>query len=94
MKLTLKNGMVLDVESMEESYYPRNTQGVVLSIRMNSQDGIEALREVFAPEALERIIIGEGGSAKTITGYTQIDSIRKIYDGNAGYDTAVELVRA
>lgn len=27
MKLTLKNGTVIDVVDVEESYYPRNTQG-------------------------------------------------------------------
>ena len=89
MKLTLKNGTILDVESVEESYYPRNTQGVVLSVHMNSQEGIEALREVFAPEDLESITVGEGDSA----GYTRIDSIRKTYDGAAEYDTTVDLVK-
>lgn len=93
MKLTLKNGTILDVESVEESYYPRNTQGVVLSVHMNSQEGIEALREVFAPEALESITVGEGDSAKTLAGYTRIDSIRKTYDGAAEYDTTVDLVK-
>ena len=38
MKLTLNNRTVLDVVTVEESYYPRNTQGVILSIRLNSQD--------------------------------------------------------
>ncbi len=91
MKLTLKNGTVLDVESVEESYYPRNEQGVVLSIRMNTEDGIEALRETFTPEALESVTVGEGEDVKTISGYTQLDSIRKSYDGAAEYNTTVDL---
>ena len=93
MKLTLKNGTVLDVESVEESYYPRNTQGVVLSVRMNTADSIDSLREAFAPEAVKGITVGEGGSAKTITGYARIDSIRKTYDGAVQYDTTVDLVK-
>ena len=91
MKLTLKNGTVLDVESVEESYYPRNEQGVVLSIRMNTEDGIEALRKVFTPEALESVTVGEGADVKTISGYTQLDSIRKSYGGAAEYNTTVDL---
>ena len=93
MKLTLKNGTVLDVESVEESYYPRNEQGVVLSVRMNTEDGIEALRETFTPEALESVTVGEGEEAKTISGYTQVDSIRKTYGGAGEYDTTVDLVK-
>ena len=93
MKLTLKNGTVLDVESVEESYYPRNEQGVVLSVRMNTEDGIEALRETFTPEALESVTVGEGEEAKTISGYTQVDSIRKTYGGAGEYDPTVELVK-
>ena len=60
MKLTLANGTILDVESVEESYYPRNEQGVVLSLRLNTEDGIEALRDIFTPEALESVTVGEG----------------------------------
>ena len=93
MKLTLKNGTVLDVESVEESYYPRNEQGVVLSVRMNTEDGIEALRETFTPEALESVTVGEGEEAKTISGYTQVDSIRKAYGGAGAYDATVDLVK-
>ena len=93
MKLTLKSGTVIDVTDVEETYYPRNTQGVVLNIRMNSAEGIEGFKEVFTPEALESITVGEGDEAKTITGYTQVDSIRKFYGGNAAYDTAVDLVK-
>ena len=93
MKLTLKNSTVLDVESVEESYYPRNEQGVVLSIRMNTEDGIEALRKVFTPEALESVTVGEGEEAKTISGYTQVDSIRKTYGGAGEYDATVDLVK-
>ncbi len=93
MKLTLNNRTVLDVVTVEESYYPRNTQGVILSIRLNSQEDVEALRDAFTPQALESITVGEGDTAKTITGYTQIDSIRKLYGGDAGYDTGVDLVK-
>ena len=93
MKLTLKNGTVLDAGSVEESYYPRNEQGVVLSIRMNTEDGIEALRKVFTPEALESVTVGEGEEAKTISGYTQVDSIRKTYGGAGAYDATVDLVK-
>ena len=93
MKLTLKNGTVLDAGSVEESYYPRNEQGVVLSVRMNTEDGIEALRKVFTPEALESVTVGEGEEAKTISGYTQVDSIRKTYGGAGEYDTTVDLVK-
>ena len=93
MKLTLKNGTVLDVEGVEESYYPRNEQGVVLSVRMNTEDGIEALGQVFSPQAVESITIGEGDSAKHITGYTRIDSIRKSYGGAGAYDATVDLVK-
>ena len=91
MKLTLKNGTILDAESVEESYYPRNEQGVVLSLRLNTEDGIEALRDIFTPEALESVTVGEGEGAKTISGYTQVDSIRKTYGGDAEYDTTVAL---
>ena len=93
MKLTLKNGTVLDAGSVEESYYPRNEQGVVLSVRMNTEDGIEALRKTFTPEALESVTVGEGEEAKTISGYTQVDSIRKTYGGAGEYDTTVDLVK-
>ena len=78
---------------MEESYYPRNEQGVVLSVRMNTEDGIEALRETFTPEALESVTVGEGEEAKTISGYTQVDSIRKTYGGAGEYDTTGDLVK-
>lgn len=93
MKLTLKNGEVLDVVSVEEGFYPRNDQGVILNIRMNSEQGIEALRDVFDPEVLDSITVGEGEAAKTIAGYTQVDSIRKFYGVDAQYDTAVDLVK-
>lgn len=93
MKLTLKDGTVVDAVGVEESYYPRNTQGVVFSIRMNSDADVEDLRGIFTPQALESITVGEGVSAKTVTGYTQVDSIRKLYAGNAGYDTVVDLVK-
>ncbi len=94
MKLTLANGTILDVESVEESYYrSHNAQGVVLSIHMNSGEDIETLKETFASEAVESITVGEGGDAKTIAGYTQIDSIRKTYGGAGAYDTTVDLVK-
>lgn len=93
MKLTLKNGTVMDVTDVEESYYPRNTQGVVLSIRMSSGEDIEALRDAFSPEALETVTVGEGEDAKAIFGYTQVDSIRRFYGSEMGYDTAVDLVK-
>lgn len=93
MKLTLKNGTILDVQSVEESYYPRNTQGVVLSVRLNTDDGIEALREIFTPEALESVTVGQGEDASAILGYTQIDSIRRVYGGDAEYNTTVDLVK-
>ena len=38
--------------------------------------------------------VGEGEDAKTVAGYTQIDSIRKLYDGQVEYDTVVDLVKA
>lgn len=94
MKLTLKNGTVLDAVSVEEYYYPRNAQSVILSVRMNSGESIETLRAAFTPEALESVTVGEGEDAKTIAGYTQVDSMRKLYDGKSEYDTVVDLVRA
>lgn len=93
MKLTLKNGTVIDVVDVEESYYPRNTQGVLLNIHMNSQGELEDLRDAFVPEALETLTVGEGDDVKTIPGYTQVDSIRKFYGGGAEYDTTVTLVK-
>ena len=63
----------------------------MLSIRMNTEDGIEALRKVFTPEALESVTVGEGEDVKTISGYTQLDSIRKSYGGAAEYNTTVDL---
>ena len=53
----------------------------VLSIRMVSTDSIETLKDRFTPAALESVTVGEGEAAKTIAGYTQVDSIRKLYDG-------------
>lgn len=93
MKLTLKNGTVIDVVDVEESYYPRNTQGVLLNIHLNSEREIEELRDAFVPGALETLTVGEGDDAKTIQGYTQVDSIRKSYGGEAEYDTTVTLVK-
>jgi len=93
MKVTLKNGTALEAVSVEESYTPRNTQGAVLSIRMVSTDSMEALKDRFTPAALESVTVGEGEDAKTIAGYTQIDSIRRLYDGQMAYDTVVDLVK-
>ena len=93
MKLTLKNGTILEAVDVEESYYPRNTQGVVLSIRLNSDEDIETLKGTFTLEALESIAVGEGEDAKIITGYNQIDSIRKLYGGDTEYNTAVDLTK-
>lgn len=93
MKVTLKNGKALEAVSVEESYTPRNVQGAVLSIRMVSTESIEALKNQFTPAALESVTVGEGENAKTITGYTRTDSIRKLYDGQMEYDTVVDLVK-
>ncbi len=93
MKVTLKSGTVLEAINVEESYTPRNTQGAVLSIRMVSTDSIETLKDRFTPAALESVTVGEGEAAKTIAGYTQVDSIRKLYDGKMDYDTVVDLVK-
>jgi len=93
MKLTLKNGTAMDTMSVEEYYSPGNTQGAILSIRMNSSENIETLRNMFIPEALGSVTVGEGEDAKTIAGYTRIDSIRKLYDGKTEYDTVVDLVK-
>lgn len=93
MKLTLKNGTVLDVVDVEESYYPRNTQGVLLNIHMNSEGDIGDLRDALVPEALGTLTVGEGEKARDISGYTQVDSIRKLYGGEAGYDTTVTLMK-
>ncbi len=93
MKLTLKNGKALEAVSVEESYYPRNTQGVVLSIRLDSDEDIETLKETFSPAALETIKVGEGEDAKTLAGYTRVDSIRKLYGGDTEYNTAVDLTK-
>lgn len=93
MKVTLKNGTALEAVSVEESYTPRNTQGAVLSIRMVSTKSIDELRDLFVPAVLESVTVGEGEAAKTIAGYTQVDSIRKLYDGQMEYDTTVDLVR-
>ena len=94
MKLTLKNGTVIDVVDVEESYYPRNTQGVLLNIHLNSEGEIEELRDAFVPGALETMTVGEGDDVKTIQGYTQVDSIRKSYGGEAEYDTIATLLQA
>lgn len=93
MKVTLNNGAALEAVSVEESYTPRNTQGAVLSIRMVSTDSIEALKDRFTPAALETVTVGEGEDVKTVTGYTRIDSIRKLYDGQTEYDAVVDLVK-
>ncbi len=93
MKLTLKNGTILEAVNVEESYYPRNMQGVVLSIRLNSDEDIETLKDTFTLEALESITVGEGEDAKAIAGYTQVDSIRKLYGGESSYNTAVDLMK-
>lgn len=93
MKLTLKNGRILDVQSVEESYYPRNQQGVVLSVRMKGEDDLASLREIFTPEALESVTVGQGDEASTILGYTQIDSIRRFYGGDTEYNITVDLVK-
>jgi hypothetical protein len=93
MKVTLKSGTVLEAINVEESYTPRNSQGAVLSIRVVSTDSIEVLKDRFTPAALESVTVGEGEDAKTITGYTQVDSIRKFYDGQMEYDTVVDLVK-
>lgn len=92
MKVTLKNGTALEAVNVEESYSPRNTQGAVLSIRMVNDDSIETLKSLFAPAALESVTVGEGEDAKTITGYTRVDSIRKLYSGQMDYDAVVDLV--
>ena len=93
MKVTLKNGTTLEAVNMEESYTPRNTQGAVLSIRMVSTKSIEELKGIFTPAALESVTAGEGEDAKSIAGYTQVDSIRKLYDGQMEYDTVVDLIQ-
>ena len=93
MKVTLKNGTTLEAVNMEESYTPRNAQGAVLSIRMVSTKSIEELKGIFTPAALESVTVGDGEDAKTITGYTQVDSIRKFYDGQMEYDTVVDLIQ-
>lgn len=93
MKVTLKNGTTLEAVNMEESYTPRNAQGAVLSIRMVSTKSIEELKGIFTPAALESVTAGEGEDAKSIAGYTQVDSIRKLYDGQMEYDTVVDLVK-
>ena len=93
MKLILKNGAAFDVVEVEEAYYPRNTQGLILSIRMNNSEDIEALKTAYTPEALESVTVGEGEDAKALAGYTQIDSIRRLYSGDTGYNTAIGLVK-
>ena len=60
---------------------------------MVSTDSIETLKDRFTPAALESVTVGEGEAAKTIAGYTQVDSIRKLYDGKMDYDTVVDLVK-
>ena len=37
--------------------------------------------------------VGEGEEAKAITGYTQVDSIRKTYGGAGAYNATVDLVK-
>ena len=37
--------------------------------------------------------VGEGEEAKTISGYTQVDSIRKTYGGAGAYNATVDLVK-
>lgn len=60
---------------------PGTPRGVLLNIHMDSQGELEDLRDAFVPEALETLTVGEGDDAKTIPGYTQVDSIRKFYGG-------------
>lgn len=93
MKVTLKNGTVLEAVNVEESYTPRNTQGAVLSVRMVSTKSIEELKDLFTTAALESVTVGEGEDAKTIAGYTRVDSIRKLYSGQMDYDAVVDLVK-
>lgn len=94
MKLNLANGKVLDVVDVEETFYPRNVQGVILNIHMNSDEDIETLKDTFIPDALSEIVVGEGDDAKTIIGYTQVDSIRRLYRGGNLYNTMIDLVKA
>lgn len=93
MKVTLKNGTALEAISVEENYTPRNTQGAVLSIRMVSTKSIEELKDLFISAALESITVGEGEDAKTVAGYIQVDSIRKLYDRQMDYNAVVDLVK-
>ena len=39
------------------------------------------------------VTVGESDDANTLAGYTQIDSIRRLYSGDTGYNTAVDLVK-
>lgn len=93
MKVTLKNGMVFEAVNVEESYNPRNNRGTVLSIRANSAETVENLRDMFSAEAITEIHVQNGDADIAFTGYTVLDSVRKFYDGQSQYNTTIDLVR-
>lgn len=44
-------------------------------------------------EAIANVTANDGEKDTVISGYTVLDSIRKIYDGNADYNTAIDLLK-
>lgn len=93
MKVTLKNGGTVEAVSVEESFTPRSGNNTVLSIRMDQDDDVDALRNIFTPEETSVIQVESGEKTATFTGYTQIDSVRRIFDGMMDYNAVVDLVK-
>lgn len=94
MTITLNDGTTMEVAGIEEAYYTSNTNGIMLNIRMQSDDDIATLKDRFNPQATEIITVTDGDNVNEISGYTKIDSIRRLYAGTDGtYNTAIDLVK-
>lgn len=94
MTIKLVNGKTYDAICVEESYSPRmEDRGVTLNLHFNSEESVEELRDVFTAETTATIKVVDGDAETTIQGYTEVDSIRRIYDGNFDFNTAVDMVK-
>lgn len=93
MKVTLNSGKTIEAVSMEESFTPRGSNNTVLSIRMDRDDDVNALRNIFTPEETSVIQVENGGKIVTFAGYTQIDSVRRFFDGKMDCNAVVDLVK-
>lgn len=93
MKVTLKNGKTMDVVSVEENYSPHNGRGVMLSIRADSDETVEALSGMFTADAVSEIHVENGGNDLVFAGYTVLDSVRKFYDGETQANTIIDLAK-